>query len=42
MEKLGMILIEERGGRHNKQFSEERREYLFKWEREDSFLWRRV
>lgn len=30
MEKLGMILIEERGGRHNKQFSEERREYLFR------------
>ena len=42
MEKLGMILIEERGGRHNKQFSEERREYLFKLGREDSFLWRRV
>ena len=29
MEKLGMVLKEERGGRHNKQFSEERREYLF-------------
>ena len=30
MEKLGMYLVDEYGGRHNKQSTEERREYLFK------------
>ena len=29
MEKLGMRLVEEFGGRHNKQSPEERREYVF-------------
>ena len=32
MEKLGMVKTAERGGRHNKQSAEERREYLYELE----------